>query len=56
MDYLMKLDFQWTPINRSIAPFGEVGITTTGGAGQENTTVLVACNGAGRVLDPLIIF
>ena len=38
-----------------IAPVGEVGFTT-GGAGQENTTVLGVCNGAGRVLDPLIIF
>ena len=39
-----------------IALVGEVGFTTTGGAGRENTTVLGVCNGAGRVLDPLIIF
>ena len=39
-----------------IAPVGEVGLTATGGAGRENTTVLGVCNGAGRVLDPLIIF
>ena len=39
-----------------IAPVGEVSFTATGGAGQENTTILGVCNGAGRVLDPLIIF
>ena len=39
-----------------IAPVGEVSFTTTGGAGQENATILGVCYGAGRVLDPLIIF
>ena len=42
--------------SKVIAPVGEVGFTTTGSAGQENTTILGDCNGAGRVLDPLIIF
>ena len=42
--------------SKVIAPVGEVGFKTTGSAGQENKTVLGACNGAGRVLDPLIIF
>ena len=42
--------------SKAIAPVGEVGLTTTVGAGRENTTVLGVCNGAGRVLDPLIIF
>ena len=42
--------------SKVIAPVGEVGFTTTDDAGQENTTILVVCNGAGRGLDPLIIF
>ena len=42
--------------SKVITPFGEVSFTTTGGAGRENTTVLGVCNGAGRCLDPLIIF
>ena len=42
--------------SKVIASVGEVGFTTTGGAGRENTTVLGVCNGAGRCLDPLIIF
>ena len=42
--------------SKVIAPVGEVGFTITGGAGRENTTILGICNGAGRVLDPLIIF
>ena len=42
--------------SKVIASVGEVGFTTTGGAGRENTTVLDVCNGAGRVLDLLIIF
>ena len=39
-----------------IVPVDEVSFTTTGGAGRENTTILGVCNGAGRVLDSLIIF
>ena len=39
-----------------IAPVGEVSFTTSDGPGRENITVLGVCNGAGRVLDPLIIF
>ena len=42
--------------SKVIAPVGEVGFTITGGAGRENTTILGVCNGADRVLDPLIIF
>ena len=33
--------------SKVIAPVGEVGFTTTDDAGQENTTILVVCNGAG---------
>ena len=42
--------------SKVIAQVGEVNFTTTAGASRENTTVLGFCNGAGRVLDPLIIF
>ena len=42
--------------SKVIASVGEVSFTTTGGAGQENTTVLGVSNGAGRVSDLLIIF
>ena len=42
--------------SKVIAPVGEVSFTRTSGAGRENTFVLGVCNGAGRVLDPLIIF
>ena len=49
--------FPMDPQNsKVIAPVGEVGFATTGGAGRENTTLLGVCNGASRVLDPLIIF
>lgn len=41
---------------RVIAPKGRVANKLTWGAGRENISTLAACNAAGRVLDPLIIF
>ena len=39
-----------------VSVWGEVAYKVTAGAGRENITTLAACNAAGRVLEPLIVF